>query len=92
LKAAKAKTLKMDGRGSRVLEKIDEVNEEPVDAKNTNQLRSEKYSDNEMSSDEEELERKQKQEDDEKEKEILATKIEFERLSEFFFDLCLSWC
>lgn len=58
MKAAKAKTLKMDARGSGLLEKIEEEDEGQADIKNTNQLRSEKYSDNEMSSDEEELERK----------------------------------
>ena len=33
-----------------------------------------------------------KKEEEDRQREIMTTKIEFERLSEFFFDLCLSWC
>jgi len=45
-----------------------------------------------ISSDEDEKDKEAQAEEDKRQEEIDNTKVEFERLSEFFFDLCLSWC
>jgi len=92
IKAAKKGGTNEDG--VETLDKIDEEDEEDgnPDAKGLTHVKSEKFSDDNFSSDEEKFEKEKADEEAQQVKEIDTTKVDFERLSEFFFDLCLSWC